>query len=253
MKKDNFDQLLMQALTPTVSDEEIQVRFENKKENRRMKKMTFKKSAVVAACACLVVGTSVFASTRISSYQTGNYHKEYSKFEELTKVSKDAEFAMDVVEEFSNGYSFEGYNVVGTEGKDNDNSTVKSFKEVYVNYATEDGKVITLTAMAEENYDSSYDVAPDAATVIDGIDVAYTVYQNKIVPEGYEYTEEDKELLATGKFWIACDGSDEISETEETFVTWTKDGIVYSLFGSDLSESQDELLDMAKQIIESDK
>lgn len=72
----------------------------------------------------------------------------------------------------------------------------------------------------------------------------------KAVPPDYELTEEDKENMESDNFQLGY-GSQEVEVRQYYATIWVKDGKVYDLGGFDLSISADEMLNMAKEIVES--
>jgi hypothetical protein len=82
-----------------------------------------------------------------------------------------------------------------------------------------------------------------------GIKIEYTSSQYKSVPEGYNPTEEEKELENKGLLQIGY-GSDEIKVSQNQSVMWYEDGISYIILNMDYTElSKDDMINMAKEVI----
>lgn len=71
----------------------------------------------------------------------------------------------------------------------------------------------------------------------------------KFVPEGYELTEEDQRAYDAGEMEISF-GSSEVSVEQVQAINWNEGDMKYSLLGNDLNLPVEELLDMAKAIID---
>ena len=79
------------------------------KENVKMKKVSFKKSIIIAA-AVLAVGTVAFASKGAVNYVMGSTSTkpDYTTFPVTETLNKNVGFSPKIVEQFSNGYTFKG-------------------------------------------------------------------------------------------------------------------------------------------------
>ena len=83
-----------------------------------------------------------------------------------------------------------------------------------------------------------------------GITIEYTSNQYKAVPEGYEPSEEEKELQDKGLLQIGY-GSDEITVSENKAVIWYEDGISYCIVNSNYTDlTQEDMINMAKEVID---
>ena len=78
-----------------------------------MKHMSIKKVAVGVAAACLAVGTAAIAGNGlISIVGHGSSGSDYTKFEDLEKAEAEIGYSIDAVENFSNGFRFEGIGII---------------------------------------------------------------------------------------------------------------------------------------------
>ena len=79
------------------------------KENVKMKKVSFKKSIIIAA-AVLAIGTAAFASRGAVSYVVGSTSTkpDYTTIPVTETLNKNVGFSPKIVEQFSNGYTFKG-------------------------------------------------------------------------------------------------------------------------------------------------
>ena len=83
---------------------------------------------------------------------------------------------------------------------------------------------------------------------VDGVDVYYHSYTNKVVPPDYKLTEEDKKAEESGELVFSY-GSSEVEIIEVQSVSWKKDGIYYQLLQIDGNLTADELTEMASEVI----
>lgn len=67
--------------------------------------------------------------------------------------------------------------------------------------------------------------------------------------EDYKMTEQDKKDEAEGKYRFGF-GSEEVEIVSYKFLDWEQDGVYYSFLVEDSNISQDELVEMAHQIID---
>lgn len=75
------------------------------------------------------------------------------------------------------------------------------------------------------------------------------IYNYKFVPANYEMTEEDKALTEQGNYTLSY-GTDKVEIQQNKYVSWEKDGVSYTIMGFDLDLTDEEMLDMAGQMIE---
>lgn len=248
MTDKKMDQLLMQALSPNIHDEEINVRLDERKETSMMNFNT-RKMGILIACICLFAGLTVFAAGKIVSLQTGKDYKAYTQYEDYDKAMKKAGYHITAPKQLGDEYSFKEYSVVGTDAKDANNHTVTSFKELKVTYENAAGDQLVLNTLKASDYQEETVMKPDDICNINGISVSYTTYRMITVPDDYELTEEEKAMEETGKIWFTKGGFDKKEETEYAFVSWEKDGIRYNLMDEGMKVQKDSLFDMAENVL----
>ena len=90
----------------------------------------------------------------------------------------------------------------------------------------------------------------DIIATVNGTNLYYVHYINKLVSDDYELTEQDKKDQASGKVVFSYDDSaSQIEVSQVQSVNWNKDGIQYDLLQIDGKLSAGELADMAKEVI----
>lgn len=176
-------------------DEAICVQQDGKQERRiSMKHISVKKLCVGVAAACLLVsGVSVFAGRTDFFVSGAKTSPEYTDYRDMEKAQKELGYEVDSVERFENGYAFAGASVDYTTACSEENGEMYTFPSMDVRYR-KDGKLIDLNVneMAGMAMEGIVSKEADATRTCGDITLQYNEYTNKIVPIGYELTEEDK-------------------------------------------------------------
>ena len=91
----------------------------------------------------------------------------------------------------------------------------------------------------------------DIIATVNGTNLYYVHYINKLVSDDYELTEQDKKDQISGKVVFSYDDSAaQIEVSQVQSVNWNKDGIQYDLLQIDGKLSAGELADMAREVID---
>lgn len=253
MTDEKLDQILKQALSPSVSDQDVRIKPSERLEEVKMKKFHVKRVAVAAAVACVLLGTTAYAASNwenVTTLMSSGGDTSYDSFDKKAKAEKKAGFAVDAVESFSNGYSFEEFEVVDTVGIDDNNNEQMKYKNLNAVYTNEAGNRLMMFA-----FESKYGVdnpeglpKPAQSYVVDGVEVNYYVYHYKFVQADYELTPEDIENEKDPSYFISY-GSDKVEEKEMANIDWEKDGIKYSILDSGANETPESLLSMVEELL----
>lgn len=212
------------------------------KSNTRSKK----KISVIAAVAVLALGTTVFAASGIISnwYSSSSSDSEYKSLPTAQQVKKDIGYDAVLISEFENGYAFKDGSIVNNDLADEDGNSVEKFKSVSFDYEKNGDTVI----FSQDKFNSKIDMDGNVIKTVDGTDIYYYSYTNKIVPADYKMTDEDKKAEADGEL-VFSSGSSDVQISEVQSVTWVKDNIQYQLMQMDGALSRDELTEMAEEVI----
>lgn len=212
------------------------------KSNTRSKK----KISVIAAVAVLALGTTVFAASGIISkwYSSSSSDPEYKSLPTAQQVKKDIGYDAVLISEFENGYAFKDGSIVNNDLADEDGNSVEKFKSVSFDYEKNGDTVI----FSQDKFNSKIDMDGNVIKTVDGADIYYYSYTNKIVPADYKMTDEDKKAEADGEL-VFSSGSSDVQISEVQSVTWVKDNIQYQLMQMDGALSRDELAEMAEEVI----
>ena len=90
----------------------------------------------------------------------------------------------------------------------------------------------------------------DIIATVNGTNLYYVHYINKLVSDDYKLTEQDKKDQTSGKVVFSYDDSvSQIEVSQVQSVNWNKDGIHYDLLQIDGKLSAGELADMAREVI----
>lgn len=230
-----------------------------------MKHMSAKKICISVAAACLLVsGITVFAGGAAYFVAGSSMEAEYTDYRELDKAQKELGYAVDSVERFENGYSFNGMSVDTIGAYTEESGKMYSIPAFNIRYQ-KDGKKIDLN-VNEKTGDDVLSKEPNATRMCGDIELRCDEYTDKIVPDSYELTEEDKineqrddynivymsvtvQQKETDENYVISPINDEVCIQHRMVVSWEKDGKSYNLAGTDLDMSAEEMLDMAEEIL----
>lgn len=205
-----------------------------------------KKIMVIAAAVVMAIGiTTAATSGVISSWVGGSASKpDYYQLPSAEVCMDDAGFAPVLLEQFSNGYTFDNGNVVNNTLKDDRGNKIEKFKSFSFHYLKGDDEVL----FSQEKYNSEMPQSGDLISNENGVEIYYNHYTNKIVPEDYEKTQEDLLAEESGELIFSYGSSDvEISEVQG--VSWRIGNMHFSLTQIDGNLSAEELAEMAREMI----
>ena len=219
------------------SNKEVEMRVPNKK-----------KMVVLALVACMLVGTTAFAASRITRYVGwSNPNSATVDYDETVKVAEEMGVAKDILQQFSNGYVFAMSNVGGTTGLDEKGKTVAEGETLEVTYTRENGPKINLyiDPMFETG---DYSNATEARE-INGVMVYYNKDFYKFVPADYKMTEEDQARMDEPHFYLSY-GSSEVEEKISEGIVFETDNKIYNMFCWDANMTPDEWCAMAEELLQ---
>ena len=107
-----------------------------------------------------------------------------------------------------------------------------------------------VVSFEQQKFNSKLIPSGDIIATVNGINLYYVHYINKVVSDDYELTEQDKKDQASGKLVFSYDDStSQIEVSQVQSVNWNKDGVQYDLLQIDGKLSAGELADMAREVI----
>lgn len=209
-----------------------------------------KKFALVTAVIIMVLGITVFASSGIitSWSNASSSAPNYESLPSAEQAVKDAGYAPVLVESFVNGYTFSNGRVVLNDLKDDNSSSVEEFKSFTFNYVKGDDKIL----FSQSKFNSAIEISGDLICSENGIDIYFNSYTNKAVPSDYKLTEAEKEAEKNGEIVFSY-GSSTTSVYGVKGVTWSMGDMRFGLTQIDGKLSDNDLVQMAKEIIAQNK
>ena len=128
----DFKEMYKETVDGLRPSSELVNRIRSNKEVE-MRVPNIKKMVVLAMVACMLVGTTAFAASRIAGYEGwSSPDSAIVDYDETVKVAEKMGVAKDILQQFSNGYVFAISNVGGTTGLDEKGKTVAEGKTLEV-------------------------------------------------------------------------------------------------------------------------
>lgn len=263
---ENIDQKIKECLIDKSDNASVpenmffKIRNEILKEKNNKGVFTMKhkllKPKTVIIAGMLIIATTVTcvaATDRSGIFGSSSHLTETKTFPSKDKVKDSVGFTPKYVESFKNGFKFDTFNYSNNEIRDDKGAAVEKYKGADFDYKKEGSKKGQSLYMAADKVEQKYlgeNTSKNAVSVeYKGIKIDYTSNQYKSVPEGYNPTDEEKELQNKGLLEIGY-GSDEIEVSQNQSVGWYEDGITYCILNMDYTElSKDDMINMAKEVI----
>ena len=212
------------------------------------KTIKFKRVLVIAAAAILMLGITVIAASIILGAREGHISTEptYYNVPTVSELNKDIGISVKVLEKYTNGYVFKAGHISELTDYDTENSIIGKYKGLYCSYEN-NGDTISL--------DIDRGIFPELGSnekVVDeykNSEIRYVSYINKVVPGDYKLTEQDVIAEKSGKYVLSY-GADELKIIKVQILSWTYNGLNYSICALDNDITVDELVEMAKETID---
>ncbi len=221
-----------------------------RKEGTMKKRIGAKKTAILAIACIAVFAIVGFAYNMAGGIVSHSIQDQYRNFSDLPKLEEEAGIDVKALETFESGYKFRSMsiNYITSYGEENE---ANKYKGISISYEKEGlSKPIGLY-MESSVYVSGENMNYAECRKIDGVDVYYKLTQYKWVPDDYELTDEDKKRMDEGSLQISV-GSQEVTETTVTNLTWTLDGVYYDIVYTEGALPADELFKIAEEIIKAE-
>ena len=223
-------------VSPLNKKTEVLTLTRNKKSSAKMR------ICLIAIAAAFLLGTTAFAISDGGWFSFRE--KTYPSLPTEQQYVEDLGHEPVLIESFENGYSYRSGAVIDTQNTDEQTPTKDGFKSAVFIYE-KDGDELHFCQDKGEHSVNSFG---SLFKTVGDTELWYYSYTNKLVPEDYEPTEEDKAAEASGELIISY-GPEEISVIEVCSLSWVNDGINYSLMQMDGKLSPQELCRMAEEII----
>ncbi|GAA0219097.1 hypothetical protein GCM10008921_00680 [Metaclostridioides mangenotii] len=221
----------------------------NEMNNRLIfRRIPLKRGVMIALIATLAIGTTVFAAGKIASIvSSSSVIPTYYSMPSADKINKDLEFEPKLVEKFDTGYEFKSGHEVKNEIFDDNGNSLGEQEAVDFVYNKGEDKIslnISKGYLGEDSQEAEH-----VGNYRD-ISLSYLSSTYKVLPEDYKMTEQDKKDKASGKY-IFSSGSDKVEISEFKQLSWTQNGISYMFTAMDSDVTQEQLVKMAHQMIDS--
>lgn len=222
--------------------------YERIEEEADMKHRNWKKTILAAAAICVLGSMTAIAVAR-PAFLTGSSSMAEAVYDYETARSMQEGYdgSVKTVEEFSNGYQFRYAVPEYGSSQDENYQTLDTETTMNFIYGKEGLPDVTLF---NSRLSAPSESADETMVLEDGTELRYSRLANKFVPPDYEPTEEEVKLQEEGKLNIGY-GSDEIQETVSVHVSWSQDGVTYSLLTFNENMGAEEMFQMAKEVAES--
>ena len=216
---------------------------------KKMRRVRMSRAAVIAAAVIMLFGITAFAASMIYGGISGHTSNIPTYYSVPTRevLGRDIGIELNVIDVFSNGYSFKSGHIVHNESYDYNGSVTGNFKSLCCEYVL-NGDTLSFNAEAADAV--TREEESEITQTYRGSALCYYKYLNKIVPGNYELTEQDKEDEANGKYVFSFGSSGGIELKEVQGVTFEYGGLSYSLCAINSAVTKDGLLQMAKEIID---
>lgn len=214
------------------------------------KTIGFRKIAVIAAIILLLSGITVLAGNIIVYYTVGSGYMRnepvYDTLPSSDTIKKDIGLETNLLENFSNGYSFEAGNISYEENFDSEGNLIEEYKSLICYYKNKDNDIILGidgSSLLGTNENSKI------VSTYQGSIMHYVSYTNKLVPGDYQMTEQDKIDESSGKYVFSF-GMPEPKTSQVQVLIWNYKGLNYSFTVIDSDITEQEMIEMAKEIID---
>lgn len=207
-----------------------------------------KKILPLLIAATLTIGVTAMAATGKISMWTGSSasRADYTSLPTSEQITKDIGYRPVLIDTFENGYCFKEGNIIKNSFKDGNANVIENFKSVSFDYQ-KNGDVVSFE---QQKFNSKLTPSGDIIATVNGTNLYYVHYINKVVSNDYELTEQDKKDQSSGKVIFSYnDSASQIEVSQVQSVNWNKDGIQYDLLQIDGKLSAGELADMAREVI----
>lgn len=215
---------------------------------KKVRRIRASKIAAIAAAIVALLGITVFASSVLVKSRSGHTSiiPDYYSIPSRQTLQKDIGIQLNVVDTFSNGYSFKSGNITHNEDYDEDGNVFEKYDGLVCRYER-GGNSVHLYVDSSIAGNQMDDI--ETAETYKGCELKYYSYTNKLVPGNYELTEQDKKDRDSGKYVFSF-GSSEVEIIEVQGLGAEYGGLSYSFVSTDNGITKDELIQMAKEVID---
>ena len=202
----------------------------------------------MAASFVLLATLSVLGVSMGKSW-VGHTNFKYKNFPSKEQMLKNVGFIPKYSDSLPGGFEYANGGTGESTLSDDAGNILTKAKEVTLGYKRENEEsslTLSITKIEKAFLDNR---ESQLVGNLDGIDLYYYEKDYKFVPANYEPTEEDKRANEAGELEISY-GASEISICNIQGLSWYEDGLEYCIIGSDYEFTIEEMIGMAKVVIE---
>lgn len=230
--------------------EEALLRLPEEKEKSDMgktnKKISVKKTVLIAFAAVMVLGATALAAGKVVSISShSSAVADYTKLPDQAEVKAVIGMEAKLVDTFSNGYRFQSGHIGKSQAEGENGEVLKAYKDLRFEYKK--GKEEVSLHMSP--LVTGPGEVEELAGNFQGVDLYYYAYANKCVAGDYELTEQDKADIESGKYVFSY-GVEEENPIQVQSLSWIEGGITYDLLVMDSELNREDLVEMAEEIIQ---
>ncbi len=217
------------------------------RENIYMKKgFTAKKIIALCAAICAIGAVTAIGGGKVVTMSSHSSRLDDIKhFPTQAELSKIIDYSPKYVEKLGK-YEFDLANPAENEEKDAEGNVINKYRDISFWYKTDNG-ILTL----ETKPDTHTEEKDGEPIEYKGKTLYYSSIKYKFVPPDYELTAEDRELMDKKELEVSY-GSQEVELKDNASILWVDGDVQYCILDMDVHVPKDELIAMAKQVIDSD-
>lgn len=216
-----------------------------RKEGISMKRKNLTRLLTAAAIVAVITVTAI-AGGRMLMITGHSYHgDDYQELPTAAWAEEKIGAEPKLLEQFSNGFTFDYGGITKNELTTEGNSQGKSYTSLDLTYVNKDASVtLTMNGIALSNSPDAEIIEKNSTTLY------YSSFTHKVVPMDYEMTEEDEKAVENGTLVFGW-GADKVETYAFQELKWEQNGVSYSLYGHDMELGRDDLTAMACELLAS--
>lgn len=203
---------------------------------------------VLVASFVMLFSITVIGVTMGKSW-LGYTNLKYKTFPSQEKIYNDVGFVPKYTDSLPGGFEYVNGGSGESKLSDETGNILTKTKDLSLGYRRGNEKSmldLSITQVEEEFLDNK---ESQLVGHINGINLYYYQQDYKFVPSNYELTEEDKNKMEAGQLEISY-GESDIKLSHVQGLSWYEDGLEYMIMGGDFGFTVEEMMDMARVIIQ---
>lgn len=215
---------------------------------KTVKTLRLKKVLLIAAATILLFSITALAASIILGNREEHVSNEPSYYDvpTVSELKKDIGISAKVVDEYTNGYVFKSGYISDLTDYDTEKNLIGNYKGLHCSYENNgDTLYIGIDKAAFPELGENEEIV----NVYKNSEIRYVSYVNKMVPPDYRPTEQELLDEKKGKYVLSY-GADTVRTIKVQILSWTYNGLNYSICALDNDITVDELVEMAKETID---